>query len=174
MASVDDGTLRLMTERDLSCVLSWRNHPAIRRHMLTQHEITPEEHEEWFRRSASDLDIRLLVFHQGDDPAGFVHFSGALCATTLNWGFYAAPDAPKGTGRKLGLAALDYGFAVLHAHKVCGQALGGNHASIRFHQSLGFQQEGVLREQHLIDGQYHDLVCFGLLRHEWLEVQHIE
>ena len=84
-----------------------------------------------------------------------------------DWGFYAAPDAPKGTGRKLGASALTYAFARLELHKVCGQALDFNERSIHFHLRLGFQQEGVLREQHFDGEQYHGIVCFGLLATEW-------
>jgi len=32
---------------------------------------------------------------------------------------------------------------------------------------LGFQREGVLRQQHFDGQQYHDVVCFGLLANEW-------
>ena len=84
-----------------------------------------------------------------------------------DWGFYAAPDAPKGTGRQLGKAVQYYVFVQAGLHKLCGQALVYNERSIRFHQSLGFQQEGILREQHFDGQNYHDVVCFGLLASEW-------
>jgi RimJ/RimL family protein N-acetyltransferase len=84
-----------------------------------------------------------------------------------DWGFYLAPDAPKGSGRELGKQALDYAFTQLGLHKVCGQALGFNKRSIAFHTALGFTEEGCLREQHFNDGKFHDVVCFGLLSHEW-------
>ena len=43
------GIIRPMEESDLDNVLRWRNHPSIRRSMLTQHEISLSEHTDWFK-----------------------------------------------------------------------------------------------------------------------------
>ncbi|NQD81620.1 GNAT family N-acetyltransferase, partial [Pseudomonas sp. CrR14] len=83
------------------------------------------------------------------------------------WGFYLAPGAPRGTGQQLGEAALAFAFDSLGLHKVCGQALAFNERSIRFHEKLGFVQEGALREQHYDGATYHTIIHFGLLRYEW-------
>lgn len=161
--------LRAMTAEDLEQVLTWRNHQDVRRFMLTQHEITLAEHASWFARVSDEEGGHLLVFEPAGIPLGFVQFSGARRGRTADWGFYAAPDAPRGTGYKLGIAALAFAFKSIGVHKVCGQALDFNEASIRFHRMLGFKKEGVLREQHIIDERYRDLICFGLLQREWLE-----
>jgi UDP-4-amino-4,6-dideoxy-N-acetyl-beta-L-altrosamine N-acetyltransferase len=67
----------------------------------------------------------------------------------------------------MGTRALEFAFKNLHLHKICGQALDSNLASIHFHQSLGFTEEKVLQKQYLINGNHHDLICFGLLRCKW-------
>ena len=135
--------------------------------MLTQHEITPEEHAAWFDKASQDPGRRLMILDGGEAPIGFVQFTGVRSGGSADWGFYVSPEAPKGTGRKLGVAALQFAFASLGLHKVCGQALDFNQPSFRLHLALGFVEEGRLREQHVIDGTYHDLVCFGLLSREW-------
>jgi UDP-4-amino-4,6-dideoxy-N-acetyl-beta-L-altrosamine N-acetyltransferase len=165
--AVEDTSLRPMNEEDLEVVLAWRNHPDIRRYMFTRHEITLDEHRRWFRRSSRDAARRLLIFASNGEARGFVHFNGVAAGGIADWGFYAAPDAPKATGRALGRAALRYGFQVEGLHKVCGQALEFNLPAIRFHRALGFQQEGVLRDQHRDGASYHAVVCFGLLQVEW-------
>lgn len=159
--------IRLMREDDLERVLGWRNHPDIRRYMLTQHEISLEEHCIWFARASQDPSRRLLIVEEGEVPLGYVQFTGVVSEGIAHWGFYAAPKAVKGSGRKLGQVALDYGFQALRLHKICGEALAFNEASITFHTKLGFRQEGVLRNQCQIAGIYYDLICFGLLGHEW-------
>jgi UDP-4-amino-4,6-dideoxy-N-acetyl-beta-L-altrosamine N-acetyltransferase len=156
-----------MEPRDLEAVLTWRNHPDVRCYMLTQHEIALDEHREWFARASVDPARCLLIVEEGQTPLGFVHFAGVSPGGIADWGFYAVPDAPKGSGRRLGAAALDHAFRTLDLHKVCGQALDFNGGSIRLHLALGFQQEGVLRRQCRLGGEYHDLVCFGLLASEW-------
>ena len=163
----DKCQIRSLKAADLKCVLSWRNHTDIRRYMLSQQEITEGEHYRWFERASNDPTKKLLIVEENELALGFVQFSGVAKDAIADWGFYAAPAAPKGTGRKLGITALNFAFDFLKLHKVCGQALKFNTASIYLHQALGFQQEGILRDQHKIDGFYQDLICFGLLRHEW-------
>jgi UDP-4-amino-4,6-dideoxy-N-acetyl-beta-L-altrosamine N-acetyltransferase len=159
--------IRPMRHADLERVLAWRNHPDVRRYMYTQHEITLDEHQRWFERALLEPKKHLLVFEMNHQPLGFVNFNETENGGIADWGFYAAPDAPKGTGRQLGHAALNHAFAQLKLHKVCGQALAYNERSIQFHQSQGFQQEGTLRDQHFDGERYHNVTCFGLLCHEW-------
>src|SRR5690606_3023284 len=167
------GILRRLAAGDLPLVLAWRNHPDGRRFMYTRHEISAEEHARWFAEAEADPSRHLLVFAEkpaekpaappvprGFVPRGFVHFSAhfrvVAPGTGADWGFYLAPDAPRGTGRRLGEAALRHAFETAGFHKVCGQVLGFNERSLRFHQNLGFAREGVLREQHFDGTAYHD------------------
>jgi UDP-4-amino-4,6-dideoxy-N-acetyl-beta-L-altrosamine N-acetyltransferase len=159
--------IRSMTEDDLPMVLTWRNHPEVRRYMFTQHEISLAEHTQWFMRVVQDNTRRLLIVQEQGSPIGYVQFSNVEPGGVADWGFYARPEASKGTGSKLGVSALDHAFGQLKLHKVCGQAIDTNQASIRFHERWGFKREGVLRDQKRMNEQYQTLICFGLLAHEW-------
>lgn len=165
----DIGCLRRMTVADLQAVLNMRNHPEIRRYMLTQHEISIEEHLEWYQRASQNPCIELLVFELNETCCGFVQFKETSFKGVVDWGFYTDPGSPAGTGRKLGRAALRHAFARANLHKICGQALHWNHPSIEFHKTLGFVQEGVFRDHHFDGVTYHDLVCFGILKQEWTD-----
>lgn len=161
------GVLRPLAPDDLARVLSWRNHPSNRQVMFNQEEITSDEHYRWFERARSDTSRRLFIFEEKGEPLGFVQFSGVKLGAAIDWGFYTAPEAPKGTGRKLGRCAIDQAFGELKVHKLCGQVLANNQASIDFHLSMGFRVEGVLREHQAVGCHHEDLVCFGLLNREW-------
>ncbi|MNJ23669.1 hypothetical protein D3C77_180590 [compost metagenome] len=165
--STQDQRVRDMMSTDLELVLSWRNHRDVRRYMYTQHEISIEEHRGWFERSSNDPFKHQLIFESHGVPLGFINIVVKEQGGIADWGFYAAPVAPKGTGRKLGSTVLNYCFDKLMLHKVCGQALSFNERSIIFHKSMGFLQEGVLRDQHYDGENYHAVICFGLLSHEW-------
>lgn len=156
-----------MAPADLTLVLAWRNHPDVRRYMYSQHEITPAEHQHWFERSMPDPRKHLLIFEVDHQPVGFVNFNEIGAGRIADWGFYAAPRAPRGSGQQLVRAALDHAFVQLRLHKVNGQALTYNERSIQLHLSLGFQQEGILRDQHFDGERFHHVVCFGLIQHEW-------
>ena len=159
--------VRSMVAADVDSVLAWRNHPEVRRYMYTQHEITFEEHHRWFESTRQDPRKHLLIFEEDNQALGFVSLSELGSNGIADWGFYVAPDAPRGCGRELGRATLDHAFNDIKLHKVCAQALAFNVRSTHFHRSLGFQQEGVLRDQHFDGEHYHHVICFGLLSHEW-------
>lgn len=152
---------------DLERMLVWRNQPQVRAYMLTQHEISFSEHQQWFERNSQDPMRRLLIVEEAGFPLGFVGFSGVDIGAIATWGFYAAPDGAKSAGTKIGSTALEFAFNTLALHKVCGQALAFNEASIRMHRKFGFLQEGVLRQQHKMADGYQDIICFGLLKDEW-------
>lgn len=159
--------IRPMTAEDLAFVRSWRNHPSIRLNMYSQHEVSEEEHERWFATVSQDAARHLLIFEAEAQPIGFLQLTTKNPSPVGEWGFYKAPDAPRGMGRRMGQAGLQHFFGQLGLHKVSGQALAHNQSSIQFHLALGFRQEGTLRQQHF-DGQaFHDVLCFGLLADEW-------
>ena len=159
--------IRRVTEGDLPMLLAWRNHADVRRYMFNQHEIGLDEHRNWFAKASQDPSRCLLIVEEEKQAIGYAQFSKVEEGGIADWGFYAQPGAPKGTGRKLGTMALNHAFGPLGLHKVCGQAIASNLASITFHQRLGFALEGVLRDQQRINWAYQSLHCFGLLASEW-------
>ena len=162
--------VRPMNKSDLETVRGWRNHKSVRAYMYNQHEIGEEEHRAWFERISRDSYRHPLVFEIGKDKAGFVQFSVLDArARRAEWGFYLAPTAPRGSGKKLGACALSYAFNQLSLHKVCGEALAFNERSICFHERLGFRREALFRD-HYFDGEkYHDVIGFGLLADDWFK-----
>lgn len=161
-------TLKPLIEEDLAIVRCWRNHPEVRNYMYTQHEISESEHYAWFKRSQLNELRHLLLAERDGEPFGFINIEQVDDnAKRAEWGFYLAPECPRGSGQALGLAALSYAFCTLALHKLCGEALANNQRSRRFHTRLGFTEEAHLRDHHF-DGQtYHDVIGYGLLRSEW-------
>lgn len=136
--------MRMMQEHDLPMVLAWRNHPQVKRYMLTSHNISEQEHQAWFDRASQDKARALLIYECMGKPLGFVQFSGVFDDQGAPWGFYVSPQAPKGTGRALGEAAVYYGFSQLGVKKILGEVMPENEASKRFHERLGFVRTEAL------------------------------
>ncbi|QDP73616.1 UDP-4-amino-4,6-dideoxy-N-acetyl-beta-L-altrosamine N-acetyltransferase [Legionella israelensis] len=157
-----------MTENDLLMVFNWRSHPDVRRFMYTNHEITFDEHLAWFEQESANKNRYLLIFENNNIPCGFVNFK-LQDNNIADWGFYIAPDSPKGVGILLGKTALNYAFVKIKLHKIMGQVLQTNTKSLSFHQKLGFLQEGIFREQHYDGFKYNDVIYFGLLKKEWIK-----
>jgi UDP-4-amino-4,6-dideoxy-N-acetyl-beta-L-altrosamine N-acetyltransferase len=159
-------SIRPAQQRDLLELLIWRNHPNIRRFMLTQHEISLDEHKAWFDRTVLDQDRSILIIEDGDRPIGYVQFRG-ITGEYVDWGFYVDPCSPKGSGRKLAMIALTHAFDYMGLTRIRGKALPFNQASIKLHLSCGFLQEQNREKIKLEDGRIEDLICFILERSAW-------
>lgn len=159
--------VRALTEEDLWQILNWRNHADVRRFMYSTHEITWEEHLNWFLSNKKSHRHILLIYEQEDRASGFIKFTPWANGKGCNWGFYLNPESSKGTGTKLGVTALNYAFNGLGFNKIIGEALAFNDKSIRFHKRMGFDEETRLKKHHFDGEKYHDVVRFGLMKKDW-------
>ena len=160
--------IRPVQDSDLEQLLTWRNHPQVRRNRFHPDVIDLDTHRRWFEKVRVNPLIHTFIFDEGQGPAGFFRLDERAGQQAGEWGFYAAPDAPRGTGRRLGVAAIAYAFGPLNWHRLSGWTIASNERSIRMHLALGFRQEGLMREYHRVDAQHYvDVCCFGLLRSEW-------
>jgi UDP-4-amino-4,6-dideoxy-N-acetyl-beta-L-altrosamine N-acetyltransferase len=167
MNSDDFIKIRKLSSDDVSLVFSWRNDPRIRKYMFNTDPIDPDVHVAWFEKTHQDPKRHLLLACYNERPFGFVQFNVSGCGSVADWGFYVDPDGPKGQGRMLGRAALNYGFNTLSLHKICGQVLSENSRSLAFHEKIGFILEGILRSHRFHVNGYQDVHFFGILDDEW-------
>lgn len=61
---------------------------------------------------------------------------------------------------------IKHAFDDRNLHKVWAQIIEGNEASMRVLEKLRFQQEGVLRQQEYVDGEFVDVYRYGILSSE--------
>lgn len=159
-----------LEDLDLGLILQWRNAPAVRQAMFTQHEISQEEHQAWFHRMQADDTKRWFVYlNESNKPSGVVYFTDLDPAQgSAFWGFYARPDATPGTGLRLSLDALDFAFNELRIQKLNAEVLASNKRSLEMHKKVGFAKEGCFREQ-FFDGERRIAVIrLAMLADEWL------
>lgn len=162
------GCLRAIGSDELELMLSWRNAPPVRANMYTRHEISLDEHLQWWSRISSRADQSYYMYEFQGKPSGIVAFTGIdMANNNSSWAFYASPDAARGTGSRMEYLALECAFRNMQLHKLCCEVLSFNQAVIKLHQKFGFVTEGVLRHQHLVDGSYVDVHRLGLLADEW-------
>jgi len=64
-------------------------------------------------------------------------------------------------------AVLSFGFKELALNKVEARTVGSNAAARALLRSVGFREEGVLRQHAYWKERFHDLHAFGLLASEW-------
>jgi UDP-4-amino-4,6-dideoxy-N-acetyl-beta-L-altrosamine N-acetyltransferase len=161
--------LRPMVRDDLEVVLAWRNSERIRQVMYTDHVITRDEHYAWFERVTRDNVSMHFVFECEDRPLGVVNVvdidrRNLRCV----WGFYIGEEnAPRGSGTAMGYLALDHLFEKEGFHRIMGEALADNEASIKYHRRLGFVEEGRLVDHVVKNGRFTDVVSFALIDRVW-------
>jgi len=136
--------------------------------MYTTHEISLDEHRSWFERIKDDPTKRYFVFLDDDEPLGVIAFTDIHRGNqTAAWAFYAGEAAPRGTGSRMELAALDYAFDTLALEKLWCEVLAFNTGVLELHRKFGFQQEGVFRSHHVAGSERVDVHRLGILRSEW-------
>ncbi|MCC6169899.1 MAG: GNAT family N-acetyltransferase [Caldilineaceae bacterium] len=64
-------------------------------------------------------------------------------------------------------AIVDFGFSELGLNRVEALVMVENGASSRLLRRLGFQEEGILRQQDFFKGQFHDMRLFALLAQDY-------
>jgi len=169
------GILRPMTEGDLHQVLSWRNSPKVRFHMYTQHEITLDEHLLWWERVRVSPKIESYIYERKGHPAGYVAFSEIDSRShTATWGFYTAPDAPRGSGSMMTFLAMDKAFDLLGLRKLNAEVLSRNVASIKLHEGFGFQPEGFFRSHVMVGDALDDVHRLALFNEVWAGIRTVK
>jgi len=161
-------SIRSLVDSDLDLILTWRNHQSIRDVMLSQHKISRPEHLSWFKNSTKNEDKKLMICEDSGVPFGFVQFLGLKGSNgVVDWGFYLSPEAKRGSGKILGLLALEYIFEQLGKNQVRGQAFEKNESSIKFHERLGFKRE-LSYASGKFEGKEYPLTCFSLKKDAFL------
>ena len=160
--------VRLMKTNDLQIVRQWRNHSSVRSCMFNQNEISQNEHEQWFLEKSRQQNQILLLFENRGERKGFISYNvnGNLEA---DWGFYKAPDSPKGTGILLGTYVLDYAFKKIGLDKVNAQVIEYNQGSLAFHRKLGFLEKKIVKNGYSDGNKHYDVFYFTLPRIIWLK-----
>lgn len=101
--------------------------------------------------------------------------TGQVCLKRIRWINHKAEISlfviPEAQGMGMGWAALEaiisYGFNRLNLYRLEAEVIENNAPSIRLMKKAGFTEEGRLREAKFMNGSYHDLLRFGLLRREF-------
>ncbi|WP_435154794.1 GNAT family N-acetyltransferase [Haladaptatus sp. DFWS20] len=168
----DHVTLRPATEDDIQFLRANQNDHRVR---ATRHAHLPADND-WARRrfggtmGQNDDSIGLLVRAEGS-PVGFVRLvrehPWIHVTRDGELGYWITPDE-RGNGYAAAAAEcmVEFAFAELGLHRVTASAFDTNEASKRVLEKLGFVEEGVSRKSAYVDGEWCDVIRFGLLEDE--------
>ena len=155
-------------------ICKWRNDPKVRQYARHIWPKTLEEVKKGFESTPDKQmseHIDFTIYHkQSKRPIGSIGFS------RINWvnrkaHIFAKIGEPeywgKGIAGEASKLLINYGFTELNLHKIYSGVFAPNKRSLRAAEKLGFEKEGVLKEEIYVDGQYHDVHKFALFKRDW-------
>lgn len=169
----DHVTLRPATEDDISFLRANQNDHRVR---ATRHAHLPAD-DDWARRRLGGTmgqkndSIGLLVCAEGT-AVGFVRLvrehPWVHVTRDGELGYWITPDEwGNGYATAAAECMVEYAFAELGLHRVTASTFDTNEAPKRVLEKLGFVEEGVSRKAAYVDGEWCDVIRFGLLENEW-------
>ncbi len=155
-------------------VCKWMNDPKVRHYSRNMWPKTLEEVKKWFEPTP-DRQMRefivFTVYHKhAKRPIGSIGFNH-INWVSRNANIFLTIGEPEYWGKGIAGEAsnlmINYGFTELNFHKIFAGVFTPNSRSLRAAEKLGFEKEGVLKEEVYVDGQYHDIHKFALFKRDW-------
>ncbi|MFX1489889.1 MAG: GNAT family N-acetyltransferase [Promethearchaeota archaeon] len=157
----------------VSLYSKWENNPQVRKYARTAIPMTIEESKKYIVQSDSKSRkiVMFEIWHKRDQkPIGYCEigdfswqnrnaYIGFLIGEIEYWG--------QKIGTELTKLLVDYGFKELNFHKITAEALSANTGSQRCLEKNGFKHQGTLKEDMFVDGEYMDMLLYGILKKEW-------
>jgi RimJ/RimL family protein N-acetyltransferase len=104
---------------------------------------------------------------------GFIGTTGLYSHRDVyrSWEFRILIGHPEALGQGFGTIAtklvVDWGFKRLNAHRIWLGCNAENERAVRCYKSVGFKEEGRLRDEIYCGGKYVDAVRMSILESEW-------
>lgn len=152
----------------------WRNDPRIWMWCRQNHLISEHDQETWLTKIANDPTIKMFGIY-GDETEGGVVVPIGVCGLTsislahrsAEFSLYIAPGRQgAGYGNRALVALLKHGFWNLGLNRIWGDVFEGNQALEKF-KTIGFKEEGILRQSYFKNGRFIDSTIISILRNEF-------
>lgn len=122
----------------LTTVLAWRNHSDIRRWMLSDDEISLENHLRFVESLKNRADKRYFLVQREDDYIGVIDFTD-ITQTSAEIGIYANPKM-RGVGKVLMNALVEYGFSTLGVEILIASVFVDNDRAKHLYEKFDFTE----------------------------------
>lgn len=171
-----DFFLRAFEPDDYKVTALWRKDPDIMNSLGGNHFFVSEFREKsWVENKSmgDNSEIYMAICLTEDQRLiGYTSINNIdLRNSRAEWGGTIIGDKHywgKGIASKAAEMMLDYLFAQYPVHKCYGYCLEEHTVTIRMLASLGFSQDGIMREHIYKNGEYKSLLVFSILREEYL------
>lgn len=122
----------------LTMVLAWRNHSDIRCWMLSNDEISLENHLQFLESLKNRADKRYFLVQQEDAYIGVIDLTD-ITQTSAEIGIYANPKM-RGVGNALMNALIEYGFSTLGVEILIASVFTDNERAKHLYEKFDFTE----------------------------------
>jgi RimJ/RimL family protein N-acetyltransferase len=153
----------------LADIVHWRNDPAVNKYLRPGIR-TLDEVQAWCAQYFSGAENKLFAVYADTTLIGYgtlehidtTHRSCEIGVVIGNPDYWN-----KGVGAKAVRRLTTLAFTKYHLHRVYAVIQGGNSASRRCFEKVGFHHEGRWREARYVNGAFIDLHFYAVLAQEW-------
>ena len=171
--------LRAIEREDLARFVVWLNDPEVRRNLQIFQPLSLAQEEEWFKnilqRPVEEqplvIEIQNTEEWQAVGNVGLFAIRDADRAAEIGIFIGEKKFWGQGYGTEVMGLMLKHGFNELNLNRIFLRVYATNTRAIRSYEKAGFKQEGLLRQDHFMDGKYIDVLLMSVLRSEWKEVK---
>lgn len=163
--------LRPLDKTDLENRIRWFNDPDVRKTLIVSERFELDKTIGWFEQvQQDDSRVELIIETQQNTAVGIVGLSG-ISSVHRAAEIYLVIGQKEFWGKGVMLEAecllIDWAFSSLGLEKIWAEARSENVASVITMRKIGFQIEGTLRCDKIVDGRRIDVLRLGLLKNDF-------
>ena len=164
----DHVSLRPIERDDADFLQRGWSDPEVRTQIGVGRPRNQDQIQEYIEGYHEGGDGAVLLICLDDDPIGEVSVKD-LDSTRPELTCWLTPKYhSESYGSEANVLFIDYVFETFEIRGLQARAFASNEPSCAVLEKLGFTQEGRLREHRFVEGDYIDVVLYGLLREEWV------
>ena len=164
-------TLKLLEEKYLEDLRNLRNNQSTWMFLNDIKLITKHQQIKWYQNVKKDtLSLWFVVLDKNENFLGIAKiYSIDKINKSLGLGLdISLEKRGQGIGKKVYAALLKYSFDYLNINRVWLQVLKTNITAIKLYEKSGFKKEGKLEKAIYRNGKYIDLLCYRILKSEYM------
>lgn len=163
--------IRKLEKTDLGERVAWMNCPEVYKTMHFTPPITLENTVSWYEHNQAVSTRCDMAFEDGNGQLVAMGGLTNIDYTTRKAEFYIFVNPARqrqGIGTEATKLLCQYGFDVLHLHKIYLFTNNSNFGARKTYEKVGFKLEGIHRDEMIFDDKFDDRLYYGLLADEFI------
>jgi len=137
-------------------ILTWRNHPTIKKWMYTDDDISFDNHLNFISSLEDDRNKKYFLVEKNEQKIGVIYFTNIdYINKKTDFGIYAKPNS-KGFGKILMSTIIDYAFYNLKMDRLIAEVFVENSKAISLYKKFNFREIDIK----VVDGR--DMIVMEL------------